>query len=397
MSYAIIRNAKYKMANLRSISRHNERRNQEYGNKDIDTSRSADNYHLRAPVERSYEREFERVRELNDLKGNLRLTGKKQSNVACEFLITSDPAFFQDIGDGESRRFFQTAYEYASQKVGEKNILSAVVHMDETTPHMHLTYIPVVKGIKKGQEIDKINCSEFWKGFNSYGVLQDEFHAYITSKGFDLERGVRNESREEKREHLVMEEYKLVTTHRDAVEAGRTLEKAREDINHAEGRKKGLEGEIDALQAKRTILTAAEVKAMKGAKTVFGGLKDIDYKQFEALKRTAARVDRVEAERDKAVARAETAEEEVVAIKADTRRQIEEIREKADRDRPSVILRIEHNELKTRFERMVGWLLRLLEVLPERFRFYIQNILDDRDPFGRGRDVTRDRDRGQER
>ena len=59
----------------------------------------------------------------------------------------------------------------------EKNIISAIVHLDKTTPHVHLTYIPVVQATnKKGEEIKKINYSDFWKGFNSYGKLQDNFY-----------------------------------------------------------------------------------------------------------------------------------------------------------------------------------------------------------------------------
>ncbi len=208
MSYAIIRNAKYKMANLQSISRHNERQNEKYGNKDIDQSRSDLNYHLKVPKENSYELEFERLRKENDLKGNLRLSGKKQSNVVDEFLITSDNDFFKNIGAEETKRYFKSAYDFACSKCGEKNIISAVVHMDETTPHMHLTYIPVVKGLKKGEEVLKINSSEFWKGFNSYGKLQDDFHSYVKERGFDLDRG---ETKEEKREHLTVEEFKAET------------------------------------------------------------------------------------------------------------------------------------------------------------------------------------------
>ena len=145
MSYAIIRNAKYKMANMQSISRHNERQNKKYGNAEIDVSKSAENYHLHRPQELSYEKEFFRLREENNLRGNLRLSGKKQSNVVCEFLITSDNDYFKRIGDSETKRFFQSAYEFAAKKCGKENIISAVVHMDESTPHMHLTYIPVVK------------------------------------------------------------------------------------------------------------------------------------------------------------------------------------------------------------------------------------------------------------
>jgi len=214
MSYAIIRNAKYKMGAISGISRHNERHNSNYSNKDIDLSRSDLNYHLRKPQERSYEREFYRIREENDLKGNLMLVGRKQSNVVCEFMITSDNDFFQQV---DHRNYFQAAYEFAVERCGgEQNILSAVVHMDETTPHMHLIYIPVVDGVdRKGNSVKKINCSEFWKGFNSYGKLQDDFYEFITKKGFDLQRGVKNESRDEKRNHLTVIDFKISTVSED--------------------------------------------------------------------------------------------------------------------------------------------------------------------------------------
>ncbi|NLP45702.1 MAG: hypothetical protein GX347_01485 [Epulopiscium sp.] len=41
-------------------------------------------------------------------------------------------------------------------------MISAIVHLDKTTPHVHLTYIPVVQATnKKGEEIKKINYSDF--------------------------------------------------------------------------------------------------------------------------------------------------------------------------------------------------------------------------------------------
>ena len=58
--------------------------------------------------------------------------------------------------------------------------MSAKVHMDEETPHMHLVFIPVVHTQdKKGNDIDKIACSEFWKEKDSYRQLQDSFYNYI--------------------------------------------------------------------------------------------------------------------------------------------------------------------------------------------------------------------------
>ncbi len=190
--------------------RHNERRNKNYSNKDIDPSRTCLNYHLKQPTAASYEQEFYRIREEYNLKGNLRLTGQKQSTILCEFMITSDKQFFNRLGEERTRDFFRDAYRFVTHKVGgEKFVVSAVVHMDEKTPHMHVAFIPTVEGKdRKGNPCRRVNASEFWKGKDSYAKLQDEYYAWITSCGYTLERGTKGSTAE----HLSVEEYKLQKT-----------------------------------------------------------------------------------------------------------------------------------------------------------------------------------------
>ena len=207
MSYAIIRNQKYKRENLKGIFRHNERKNKNYSNKNIDKERSHLNYSLKDP-KYSYEKEFERIRKEYNLKGQI----KTVSNIACEYIITSDNELFNRIGEKETRRFFETAYKFVCEykDLGEQYILSAKVHNDEDTPHLHLVFLPVVHTKdKKGNDIDKLACSEFWKEKDSYRRLQNAFYEYMISHNFELERGLPKE--ETGREHLNLEEYKEIT------------------------------------------------------------------------------------------------------------------------------------------------------------------------------------------
>ena len=204
MSYAIIRNAKYKSENLKGIYRHNERKNTNYSNKNIDKDKSYLNYSLKSP-QFTYEKEFERIRKEYNLKGQI----KTVSNIVCEYIITSDKAFFETIGEDETRRYFETAYKFVCKykDLGEQYILSAKVHMDEETPHMHLVFIPVVHTKdKNGNDIDKIACSEFWKAKDSYRQLQDAFYNYMVANNFELERGNPSE-----KVHLSVEDYKNIT------------------------------------------------------------------------------------------------------------------------------------------------------------------------------------------
>ncbi len=204
MSYAIIRNAKYKRENLKGIYRHNERKNKNYSNKNINEELSYLNYSLKDCTQ-SYEKEFDLLKEKYNLKGQI----KTVSNIACEYIITSDKEFFDNIGEEETKRYFETAYKFVCKykDLGEQYILSAKVHMDEESPHMHLVFIPVVHTKdKKGNDIDKIACSEFWKEKDSYRQLQDAFYNYIVSNNFELERGNPSE-----RVHLSVEDYKQIT------------------------------------------------------------------------------------------------------------------------------------------------------------------------------------------
>lgn len=73
---------------------------------------------------------------------------------------------------------------------------------------MHIVFLPVVHKLdsKSGKIIDKIACSEFWKGKDSYKKLQDNFYKYVTERGFDLERGKSIGA-----EHLSTEKFKQIT------------------------------------------------------------------------------------------------------------------------------------------------------------------------------------------
>ena len=109
MSYAIIRNENHKMNAVPLLERHNERLNHNYSNKDINLSRTSENYHLKKIQAETYQKEFERIRTRQELKGNLRLHGDKQSTILCEFVITSDKDFFDRLGNERTRRFFEDA------------------------------------------------------------------------------------------------------------------------------------------------------------------------------------------------------------------------------------------------------------------------------------------------
>ena len=206
MSYAIIRNEKYTLNQLSVLYRHNERKNTNYSNKDIILENGKNNYSIKyCPT--TYEKAFRDIKKQYNLQGKI----KNISNVACEYIITASPDFFENLSQDEINRYFESAYNFVCgfKNLGEQYIISAKVHLDESTPHLHLVYLPVVHTIdKNGKDIEKLCCTDFWNGKNSYKYLQDNFYNYITKLGFDLERG---DTRENK--HIKIEDLKKVTNY----------------------------------------------------------------------------------------------------------------------------------------------------------------------------------------
>ena len=209
MSYAIVRNEKLTRAEALGRGIHNDRRAKKHSNKDIDPERTHLNYYLKEN-KLNYVKEFDKIKKENNLQGMIR----SNSIIICEMLFTSDKEFFDKIGEEEAKRYFEESYKFICnyKELGEKNIVSAVVHLDEGVPHMHLAYIPVVHTEdKEGNRIEKICAKDFWKGRDSYRNFQNEFYNYITEKGFELKRGIPVEETGAK--NLRIEELKKITNY----------------------------------------------------------------------------------------------------------------------------------------------------------------------------------------
>ena len=138
MPYAILRFQKRKAGGVAACERHNERKKEAYkSNPDIDMERSKDNYHLVNPPRYTYKKE------INRMVAEAGCKVRKDSVMMVETLITASPEFMNSLPPEEQKAYFQTALDFISERVGKQNILSAVVHMDERTPHMHLCFVPL--------------------------------------------------------------------------------------------------------------------------------------------------------------------------------------------------------------------------------------------------------------
>ena len=212
MAYTILRFAKQKGGAARFIDAHHERTKEEYAsNPDIDKSRIAQNYHLVTP-RWSYEQE---------IKHRIQMAGCRVRRDSVKFvdtLVTVSPEFAK-AHEAEMPEYFNRAFDFLKERVGEKNIFSAVVHMDEKTPHLHLCFVPLTKD-------KRLSAKEILGNKKAMIRWQDDFYACMAERWPELERGA--PAVETKRRHLTPQWYKKVTAMDAKLER---LETSLNDIN----------------------------------------------------------------------------------------------------------------------------------------------------------------------
>ena len=174
--YAILRFAKYKGPEIGRIEAHDERTKTEYAsNPDVDTSRSRLNFHLVKP-RRSYRAEAEKqIAEAG-------CRARKDSVRVVETLITASPEFFANKKPREVKEFFEYALEFIQRKQSPETIISAVVHMDEKTPHMHLCFVPLTAD-------GRLSAKDIIGNKKKLTQWQDDFWKHMVKKYPDFERG----------------------------------------------------------------------------------------------------------------------------------------------------------------------------------------------------------------
>ena len=174
--YAIMRFAKHKGPEIGNIEAHNERTKEKYAsNPDVDTSRSHLNFHLVTP-QRKYRTEAEK----QIAEAGCRT--RSDSVRVVEALVTASPEFFKGKKKAEIKAYFQEALDFIQQHQNPRTIISAVVHMDEKTPHMHLCFVPLT-------EDKRLSAKEIVGNKKKLTWWQDEFWKHMVGKYPDLERG----------------------------------------------------------------------------------------------------------------------------------------------------------------------------------------------------------------
>lgn len=235
MGSQILRVATYKSGGINYIGREEYRQDYNHKNGDIDKERS----HLNITIGNSEKTLYRAWKQRLDKLG-IKIPKRKNQNVMEQLLITASPDFFKGLGWDieaakgwshediplEIKNYFNDALSFVREYIGRGNILSATIHFDESSPHLHIDYIPIISGKQKRKDVyqkdadgkcirdekghairargadgktlyeyvdvaPEINRGQFWQergGRQSYRKMQDLFYEQVAQK-YGLDRG----------------------------------------------------------------------------------------------------------------------------------------------------------------------------------------------------------------
>ena len=260
---------KFKAAQVNGVLEHNARtdetRPHNHSNEDIDTSRTKDNYELHSTEGTAQERFHARLKELHVMK--------RDDVTVLDGLVVTLP---KDVKPEDERKFFEAVYAFACEDYGKQNIINATVHKDETSPHIHIGFIPVVQGkLRNGTECEKVRHSSLITK-----TYLDTFHQRLSDYVSD---------------HLGYEAEILngATANGNKTVQELKADRAKQKADQLQQRVDELEGEVKDLKqtitAYEQALTAAEAdtKETKTVKGMFGKAKEVP-KTADELKRDKA-------------------------------------------------------------------------------------------------------------
>lgn len=252
VGYAVVHMMKIKSGAVGGIQSHNNREHEPKTNPDVDMSRSEDNYDL-IPCD-NYKRSIKE--KMSNLVESSRAV-RKDAVVVCNFIVTSDNETMDALGADRQREFFRDSVKWFSDRYGADRVLNATVHMDETTPHLHIGVMPITQDGRLSAK------AIFTK--TEMKAIQTEFARDVGEK-YGLERGVEGSERthlsearfkeqkalEMANEHgAIAQELRVLAEDckQELSEATRSLETVKHELSTTQDRKDALQGEAERLKA----------------------------------------------------------------------------------------------------------------------------------------------------
>lgn len=204
MAFVVLRCDKVKATGVSKVHNHNLRTYENHSAENINFDRTNKNEVVLGSAE-THKKLNENLSKLTSKKAI-----RKDANVLLEFIFSASPEFFYDNLDKEKfdkltmeknkseldkifyeqlnkenlDKFKKSVVEFIESKPEFKdNVVNLVLHLDEKTPHFHLTLTPILNG--------RLTAKKFFTPENARN-WQTDFHSVLKNNNLQLERGEKN-------------------------------------------------------------------------------------------------------------------------------------------------------------------------------------------------------------
>lgn len=276
--FCIMRTEKRKRTDLGGIQKENTRTATEYNNK-VSPGMDILNVTLR-----------ESNNWLRDIDNEIKTAGartRSNSVLALDTLYTASSEFFQGKTNEENDTFFRDCLKFHERHFG--HIISAVIHYDETTPHLHVISVPLTQD-------GRLSARDVIGNKAKMSKAQDEFFEQV-GKGYGLERGIHMDG-QEKKKHISAQEHELREIRQKIARGQEELEAVEHSVETARTRAQTarqtateLQKQVEQLQEERVkqhnslkMLSASNTDRQKELKKINNNIRQKQH-EFEAITR----------------------------------------------------------------------------------------------------------------
>jgi DNA repair exonuclease SbcCD ATPase subunit len=276
--YCIMRTEKRKKTDLGGIQKENLRTATEYNNK---VAPGMDVFNVVLKESNNW---------LQDINNEIKTAGAKtraNSVLALDTLYTASSEFFQGKTNEENDKFFKDCLQFHENHFG--HIISAVVHYDETTPHLHIISVPLTQD-------GRLSARDVIGNKAKMSKTQDQFFEQV-GRGYGLERGIHMDG-QEKKQHISAQEHELREIKQKIAREQEKLEAIEHSEETARTRARDyrqtaaeLQKEVEQLQEERVeqhnslkMLSASKIDRQKELKKINNNIKQKQH-EFEAITR----------------------------------------------------------------------------------------------------------------
>ncbi|MEH7327952.1 MobV family relaxase, partial [Priestia megaterium] len=265
--YGIIRMQKFHKDAILGIQKHNQREGENSKNKDIDSTRTMLNYDF---VNEDKIKYHEEIRKMTATRVKRKI--RNDAVLVAEFFVSASPEYMHAMSSDEQRKYFEAALNHISGKYGQQNILYAVVHNDEATPHMHVGFVPIT-------EDRRLAAKEYFHGKTKIRRIQDDFHNYMNKRGYDIERGEPSEL-----QHKSVHEFKKQEREKELKQLEKQVAHKEKEIQRMDSFVELKTGpSVEIRSEKRIEELCSQPIELEAAKSVMGSKVKVEESDFHEL------------------------------------------------------------------------------------------------------------------